>query len=111
MNRNKQNNNVVRRSNNQSSNRRNNNYQVANRGHNKRTHVRPVPHNFFQGNLVQGMNFGGKDHEVSGYVKRTVTMKDRNGNVQVAQEEQFFNSSREPMEVRVNDRGRKRNGR
>lgn len=65
-------------------------YQVANRNHNKPVHrkthhpqrTKPVvPSQFFQGNLVQNMRFGGKDHNLSGYVQRTVVMKDRYGNI------------------------------
>lgn len=49
------------------------------------------------------MKFGGNDHSLSGYVERTVYMRDRYGNVQKAQERQFFNSSKEGLNVRIND--------
>ena len=71
----------------------------------KREHTqRPVLHgNMFQGNLVQNMRFGGKDHDLSGYVQRTVVMKDRYGNIQVAKEKQFFNSAKNGLTVRIHD--------
>ncbi|MCF7926305.1 MAG: hypothetical protein K9L74_01845 [Candidatus Izimaplasma sp.] len=58
---------------------------------------------FFNGNLAEGMNFGGKDHELSGFVRREVFMKDKDGNIQKAREEQFFNSSKDPMTIRNRD--------
>lgn len=65
--------------------------------------ISPVNGRFFQGNLVQNMRFGGKDHDLSGFVQRTVVMKDRFGNVQIAKENQFFNSSKNGMRVRINN--------
>ena len=57
---------------------------------------------FFQGNLAQNMRFGGKDHNLSGYVQRTVVMKKGN-EIMVAKEKQFFNSSKNQMRVRIKD--------
>lgn len=66
--------------------------------------TKPVTHgNLFQGNLVQNMRFGGKNHDLSGFVQRTVVMKDRFGNIQIAKEKQFFNSAKNGMRVRVNE--------
>ena len=59
--------------------------------------------NFFQGNIANNMNFGGQGHDLSGYVQRTLVMKDRHGNVQIAKEKQFFNSSKNGMSIRVHD--------
>ncbi len=87
-------------------------HQVAHRNHNKPAHrknhhqqrAKPlVPQHFFQGNLAQNMRFGGRDHNLSGYVERTVVLKDKYGNLQVAKERQFFNSSKNGMRVRVNN--------
>ena len=66
-------------------------------------HRSPVNGQFFQGNLAQNMRFGGKDHNLSGFVQRTVVMKDRFGNIQIAKEKQFFNSNKNGFRVRVND--------
>jgi hypothetical protein len=60
---------------------------------------RPV----FQGNLVSGMNFGSRGHELSGYVKREVYAKDSHGNIQHAKETQFYNSARRIGRIRVHD--------
>lgn len=69
---------------------------------------RPTSHgSMFQGNLVQNMRFGGKDHDLSGYVQRTLVMKDRHGNVQVAKEKQFFNSTKNGMRLRIHDHDEK----
>jgi len=85
-------------------------YQVVNRSNNKPIHRKThrqqrtktvVPNQFFQGNLVQNMRFGGKDHNLSGYVQRTVVIKDRHGNIQIAKEKQFFNSSKNGMRIMV----------
>jgi len=57
---------------------------------------------FFQGNLAQQMRFGGKDHELSGYVQRTLVIKDSQGNVQIAKERQFFNSGKHIGRVKAN---------
>ncbi|MCF7930467.1 MAG: hypothetical protein K9L02_03035 [Acholeplasmataceae bacterium] len=62
-----------------------------------------VSPSFFQGNLVKDMKFGGKGHDLSGYVQRTLVVKDRYGNVQIAKEKQFFNSSKRVRRVRIND--------
>lgn len=90
-------------------------YQVANRAQyhpaqkrkyppKQHTPERPVIHgNFFQGNLAQNMRFGGKDHDLSGFVQRTVVMKDRFGNIQIAKEKQFFNSSKNAMRLSIKD--------
>lgn len=64
-------------------------------------HNSPVNGRFFQGNIAQNMRFGGKNHDLSGFVQRTVVMKDRYGNVQIAKEQQFFNSSKNGMRVRI----------
>ena len=72
----------------------------------KRHHVdhgSPVNGRFFQGNLAQNMRFGGKDHDLSGFVQRTVVMKDRFGNIQIAKERQFFNSSKNSQHIRIID--------
>jgi len=58
--------------------------------------------NFFQGNLAQQMNFGGKDHDISGYVQRTLVIKDSHGNVQIAKERQFFNSGKNIGRIKIN---------
>lgn len=68
----------------------------------QRTHHQS-PQKMFNGNIVNNMKFGGKDHDLSGYVERTVYMKDRHGNVQVAKERQFFNSSKNGLNVRIGD--------
>ena len=62
-----------------------------------------TPHQFFQGNLVQNMEFGGKNHNLSGYVQRTVVIKDKYGNVQIAREKQFFNSSKNGMHINIDE--------
>jgi len=49
---------------------------------------------FFTGNLAQNMNFGNKNHELSGYVQREVVIEDQHGNKQTAKEQQFFNSGK-----------------
>lgn len=85
-------------------------YQVVNRSNNKPIHRKThhqqrtktvVPNQFFQGNLVQNMRFGGKDHNLSGYVQRTVVIKNRHGDIQIAKEKQFFNSSKNGMRIMV----------
>ena len=58
---------------------------------------------FFNGNLANGMNFGGKDHDLSGYVKREVFVKDQYGNVQKARETQFFNSSPDKQRILIDE--------
>lgn len=81
-------------------------YPVKNRKYPPKQYTpeRPVIHgNFFQGNLAENMRFGGKDHDLSGFVQRTVVMKDRFGNIQIAKEKQFFNSAKNDMRVRVID--------
>lgn len=81
-------------------------YPVKNRKYppTQNTPERPVIHgNFFQGNLAQNMRFGGKDNDLSGFVQRTVVMKDRFGNIQIAKEKQFFNSSKNSMRVSIKD--------
>ena len=40
------------------------------------------------------MRFGGKEHTLSGFVRREIIMKDNKGNKQIAREEQFFNSGK-----------------
>ncbi len=57
---------------------------------------------FFNGNLVQDMNFGANGHELSGFVERTVMMRDRHGNVQKMSEKQFFNSGNRIGRIRMN---------
>lgn len=49
------------------------------------------------------MRFGGKDHDLSGYVQRTIVMKDQKGNITVAKERQFFNSAKNGMRIRIHD--------
>ena len=49
------------------------------------------------------MRFGGKDHDLSGFVQRTVVMKDKYGNIQIAKEKQFFNSSKNGHNLRIKD--------
>ena len=63
----------------------------------------PSQNRMFQGNLAQNMKFGAKGHDLSAFVQRTVIMKDRHGNMQIAKERQFFNSSKNPMRVRIRD--------
>lgn len=70
---------------------------------NRRPQQNQVTSGYFQGNLVQNMKFGGKDHDLSGYVQRTLVIKDSHGNVQIAKEKQFFNSSKNGFRVRIND--------
>ena len=89
-------------------------YQVANRAQyhpvqkrkyppKQHTSTGPVIHgNFFQGNLAQNMRFGGKDHDVSGFVQRTIVMKKGN-EVMIAKEKQFFNSSKNAMRLSIKD--------
>jgi hypothetical protein len=69
----------------------------------KRPNHHPPQTNLFQGNIANNMNFGGQGHDLSGYVQRTLVMKDRHGNIQIAKEKQFFNSSKNGMRVRVYD--------
>ena len=57
---------------------------------------------FFNGNLVQDMKFGAQGHELSGFVERTVMMRDRHGNVQKMSEKQFFNSGNRIGRIRLN---------
>ena len=57
---------------------------------------------FFNGNLARNMRFGVPNNQLSGYVKRELSIKDRDGNETKASEEQFFNSSSNPMRVRIN---------
>ena len=54
------------------------------------------------------MRFGGKDHNLSGNVERTVYVKDRHGNVQIAKERQFYNSSKEGMNIEIKDEKHKK---
>jgi hypothetical protein len=63
----------------------------------------PTNGRFFEGNLVQNMRFGGKDHDLSGFVQRTIVMKDKFGNIQIAKEKQFFNSSKNGHNLRIKD--------
>jgi hypothetical protein len=58
---------------------------------------------FFNGNLAQNMNFGGNNHDLSGYVERTVMVRDRYGNVQKMREKQFFNSGKNLGRVTAHD--------
>ncbi len=60
-----------------------------------------VTQGFFSGNLAPNMKFGSPGSEVSGYVKRKVTMKDAQGNETSASEIQFFNSGKR-IKVNVN---------
>ena len=46
------------------------------------------------------MKFGGRDHDLSGYVKREIVIIDRHGNKQIAREKQFFNSGKRMGRVR-----------
>ena len=62
-----------------------------------------VKNDFFGGNLVSNMDFGGSDQELSGYVKRELIVEDRYGNKQTAREKQFFNSGKKLGKVTVND--------
>jgi len=59
--------------------------------------------NFFNGNLVQNMDFGGDDHELSGFVKRELIITDNKGNKQIAREKQFFNAGKKIKKVTVKD--------
>jgi hypothetical protein len=81
--------------------------QYGKRKHHVQKHQPSVrqqsPQNIFQGNIVKDMRFGGKDHNLSGYVERTVYVKDRHGNVQMAKERQFYNSSKEGMNIEIKD--------
>jgi hypothetical protein len=72
------------------------------RHHNK---YRPpaINNNFFQGNIASNMKFGGRDHDLSGYVKREIVIIDRHGNKQIAREKQFFNSGKRMGRVRINE--------
>lgn len=82
-------------------------YPSKNRNHPQRNNrQRPnslMPAQVFQGNIVKNMRFGGKVHDLSGYVERTVNVKDRYGNLQVAKERQFYNSSREGLNIKIKD--------
>jgi hypothetical protein len=49
------------------------------------------------------MKFGGRDHDLSGYVKREIVIIDRHGNKQIAREKQFFNSGKRMGRVRINE--------
>ena len=53
-----------------------------------------ISKDFFHGNLVNGMNFGNKEHELSGFVEREIIITDKYGNKKVARERQFFNSGK-----------------
>lgn len=61
--------------------------------------INPV-NKLFRGNIVNNMKFGGKDHTLSGFVRREIIMKDSYGNKQIAREEQFFNSGKN-INVRI----------
>src|SRR5690625_163847 len=65
--------------------------------------------NFFGGNLVSNMNFGGKDHELSGYVSRELVLIDKHGNKQINKEKQFFNRRKHPMSISINNNKNKGN--
>ena len=57
----------------------------------------------FRGNIVDNMKFGSPGDQLSGYVRREVVLIDKNGNKQIAKEEQFFNSGK-GIRVRINNR-------
>lgn len=57
----------------------------------------------FRGNIVDNMNFGHKDDELSGYVKREIIVQDCNGNKQIAREVQFYNSGKK-LNVEINNK-------
>ena len=57
---------------------------------------------FFNGNLAQNMKFGAKDHELSGFVRREVFIRDQYGNTQRMREQQFFNSGNRIGKIRIN---------
>ena len=64
--------------------------------------VNPIQ-GFFNGNLAQNMKFGGNDHDLSGYVERTMMVRDQYGNVQKMREKQFFNSAKHIGKVVVQE--------
>jgi hypothetical protein len=49
------------------------------------------------------MNFGSKDHDLSGYVKREIVIIDSHGNKQIAREKQFFNSGKKIGKIHVDE--------
>lgn len=67
-----------------------NNYPAKHNNSNKKFDM----DNFFDGNLVDNMKFGNQNHELSGYVKREVSIEDKYGNKKKATEQQFFNSGK-----------------
>ena len=71
--------------------------------HKRRIQTPSINNNFFQGNLANNMNFGNKNHEISGYVKREIVIIDRNGNKQIAREKQFFNSGNRIGGIRIDE--------
>lgn len=79
-----------------------NNYKKNNLSVVNKRNVEPQK-GFFGGNIANNMNFGGKDHELSGYVSRELVIIDKYGNKQIAKEKQFFNSSKSPMSVSINN--------
>ena len=62
----------------------------------KKQHQQPL----FQGNLMPHIKHQD-GYEVSGYVRRTVIIKDRYGNQQIAKEKQFFNTGKNLGRVKV----------
>lgn len=70
--------------------------------HRKTQVASPQGGSLFSGNLVDNMRFGHKDHVLSGYVRRTMVLKDSQGNSQYAKEVQFFNSGKD-INVNIDD--------
>lgn len=59
------------------------------------------PNSFLGQNIANNMRFGNPGDTISGYVKREVVIKDGRGNMQIAREQQFFNSGK-GYKMRIN---------
>ena len=71
--------------------------------HHKKSNPPNLIGGFFNGNLVNGMRFGGKDHDLSGYVERRLYIRQKDGTIIRGNEKQFFNSGRQLGRVLVHD--------
>ena len=81
-------------------------YSITKKHNNRIIRNRPLVSSPFSNNLATNMNFGGKDHDLSGYVKREIVMVDAQGNKQMAREIQFFNSWKKLGLVSINESNR-----
>lgn len=93
---------------NYSNNRGKKHYPVKKKYYPKSKNVGSKPFSSLLGNnMVDNMRFGTKGHDLSGYIKREIIIKDRYGNTQIAREQQFFNSA-EDLNVKINQNEKSR---